>query len=75
LLDFDSLGSSGSSSQQPALQPQQTAPASDPWGEFTGAKMDFSLTRQEKCDLLKQVASTGSFDCIGKENHINFNSN
>jgi hypothetical protein len=37
-LDFDSLGSSGSSSQQPALQPQQTAPASDPWGEFTGAK-------------------------------------
>jgi hypothetical protein len=37
--------------------------------------MDFSLTRQEKCDLLIQVASTGSFDCIGKENHINFNSN
>jgi hypothetical protein len=26
--------------------------------------MDFSLTRQEKCDLLIQVASTGSFDCI-----------
>ena len=38
LLDFDSLGSSGSSSEQPSLQPQQTAPASDPWGEFTGAK-------------------------------------
>lgn len=38
LLDFDSLGSSGSSSQQPSLQPQQTAPASDPWGDFTGAK-------------------------------------
>ena len=36
--------------------------------------MKFSMTGQEKCDLLIQVASTGRFNCIDKKtkNHSTF---
>lgn len=43
LLDFGT-GSSGSSSQQPTIQPQQTSQSADPWGDFTGASSNKSTS-------------------------------